>query len=86
MRYRTLGRTGLVVSEIGLGSWELGGAYFLRDRSSAGSDPAGYTDVAEQVTHITRPEYIMHHAVIFMHVKGASLARDNTGCVLATVL
>ena len=53
MRYRTLGRTGLVVSEIGLGSWELGGAYFLRDRSSAGSDPAGYTDVAEQDAYET---------------------------------
>ena len=48
MQYRTLGRTGIKVSEIGLGSWELGGSYFLRDRSSAGTDPAGYTDVAEQ--------------------------------------
>src|SRR5579885_1304422 len=48
MQYRTLGRTGIQVSEIGLGSWELGGSYFLRDRSSAGNDPAGYADVAEQ--------------------------------------
>lgn len=48
MQYRTLGRTGIKVSEIGLGSWELGGSYFLRDRSSAGTDPAGYTDVVEQ--------------------------------------
>jgi len=48
MQYRTLGRTGIKVSEIGLGSWELGGSYFLRDRSSAGTDPAGYADVAEQ--------------------------------------
>lgn len=48
MQYRTLGRTGLIVSEVGLGSWELGGSYFLRDRSSAENDPAGYTDVAEQ--------------------------------------
>jgi myo-inositol catabolism protein IolS len=48
MHYRTLGRTGLQVSEVGLGSWELGGAYYLRDRSSAGNDPAGYADVAEQ--------------------------------------
>jgi aryl-alcohol dehydrogenase-like predicted oxidoreductase len=47
MHYRTLGRTGLRVSEVGLGSWELGGSYYLRDRSSAGNDPAGYTDVAE---------------------------------------
>jgi aryl-alcohol dehydrogenase-like predicted oxidoreductase len=47
MRYRTLGRTGLSVSEIGLGCWELGGSYRLRDRSSANEDPAGYTDVAE---------------------------------------
>ncbi|HVC33354.1 MAG TPA: aldo/keto reductase [Chloroflexota bacterium] len=47
MQYRTLGRTGIKVSEIGLGSWELGGSYFLRDRSSAGNDPAGYTDVVE---------------------------------------
>ena len=53
VRYRTLGRTGLVVSEIGLGSWELGGSYFLRDRSSSDNDPAGYTDVAEQEAHAT---------------------------------
>jgi aryl-alcohol dehydrogenase-like predicted oxidoreductase len=48
LQYRILGRTGLAVSEIGLGSWELGGSYFLRDRSSADNDPAGYADVAEQ--------------------------------------
>jgi aryl-alcohol dehydrogenase-like predicted oxidoreductase len=36
------------VSEVGLGSWELGGSYFLRGRSSAGNDPAGYANVAEQ--------------------------------------
>ncbi|HLZ07478.1 MAG TPA: aldo/keto reductase [Chloroflexota bacterium] len=48
MRYRTLGRTAFVVSEIGLGSWELGGSYFLRDRSSSNNDPAGYADVAEE--------------------------------------
>jgi aryl-alcohol dehydrogenase-like predicted oxidoreductase len=47
MKYRTLGRTGIKASEIGLGSWELGGSYFLRDRSSANNDPAGYADVAE---------------------------------------
>jgi aryl-alcohol dehydrogenase-like predicted oxidoreductase len=48
MHYRVLGRTGIKVSEIGLGSWELGGSYYLRERSSAGNDPAGYADVAEQ--------------------------------------
>lgn len=47
MKYRTLGRTGIPVSEIGLGCWELGGAYRLRDRSSKENDPSGYTDVAE---------------------------------------
>jgi aryl-alcohol dehydrogenase-like predicted oxidoreductase len=47
MRYRTLGRTGIPVSEIGLGAWELGGSYYLRDRSSKENDPAGYTDVVE---------------------------------------
>ena len=46
MRYRTLGQTGSEVSEIGLGPWELGGSYFLRDRSSVGRDPAGYADAA----------------------------------------
>lgn len=46
MQYRTLGRTGIKVSEIGLGCWELGGAYRLRERSSKENDPAGYTDVA----------------------------------------
>jgi aryl-alcohol dehydrogenase-like predicted oxidoreductase len=45
VQYRTLGRTGIRVSEIGLGAWELGGAYFLRDRSSRNEDPAGYDDV-----------------------------------------
>lgn len=47
MKYRTLGKTGISVSEIGLGAWELGGAYFLRNRSSANNDPAGYEDVAD---------------------------------------
>lgn len=47
LKYRTLGKTGIRVSEIGLGAWELGGAYFLRGRSSANNDPAGYDDVAE---------------------------------------
>ena len=47
MKYRTLGRTGIKTSEIGLGGWELGGSYFLKDRSSAKNDPAGYADVAE---------------------------------------
>src|SRR6476661_6245642 len=46
MNYRTLGRTGISVSEIGLGAWELGGSYYLRERSSANNDPAGYDDVA----------------------------------------
>lgn len=46
MQYRQLGKTGISVSEIGLGAWELGGSYYLRDRSSANSDPAGYDDVS----------------------------------------
>lgn len=45
MKYRTLGKTGISVSEIGLGAWELGGSYYLRDRTSTNSDPAGYDDV-----------------------------------------
>src|SRR5262245_16433350 len=45
MNYRVLGKTGISVSEIGLGAWELGGSYYLRDRSSANNDPAGYDDV-----------------------------------------
>jgi aryl-alcohol dehydrogenase-like predicted oxidoreductase len=46
MKYRQLGKTSIKVSEIGLGAWELGGSYYLRDRSSANNDPAGYDDVA----------------------------------------
>ena len=46
MKYRELGKSGISVSEIGLGAWELGGSYYLRDRSSANNDPAGYDDVA----------------------------------------
>src|SRR5919205_130873 len=46
MKYRVLGKTGISVSEGGLGAWELGGSYYLRDRSSANSDPAGYDDVS----------------------------------------
>lgn len=48
MQYRTLGRTGIKVSEIGLGCWELGGSYRLRERSSKENDPAGYTNVARE--------------------------------------
>ncbi len=35
MRYRTLGRTGVSVSEIGLGSWSMGGGWGERDDTSA---------------------------------------------------
>lgn len=65
MQYRTLGRTEIRVSEIGLGSWELGGSYFLRDRSSAGSDPAGYTDVAEQEA-ISTVHWGLEHGLAFI--------------------
>jgi aryl-alcohol dehydrogenase-like predicted oxidoreductase len=47
MKYRTLGMTGIRVSEVGLGAWELGGSYSLRERSSQNNDPAGYDDVVE---------------------------------------
>jgi myo-inositol catabolism protein IolS len=65
VQYRTLGRTGLKVSEIGLGAWELGGSYFLRDRSSAGNDPAGYTDVAEQEA-IATIHWGLEHGLTFI--------------------
>ncbi|MGH2459240.1 MAG: aldo/keto reductase [Chloroflexota bacterium] len=65
MRYRTLGRTGIKVSEIGLGSWELGGSYFLRDRSSAGNDPAGYADVAEQEA-VATVHWGLEHGLTFI--------------------
>jgi aryl-alcohol dehydrogenase-like predicted oxidoreductase len=65
MRYRVLGRTGREVSEIGLGSWELGGSYFLRERSSTGNDPAGYTDVAEQEA-IATVHWGLDHGLTFI--------------------
>jgi aryl-alcohol dehydrogenase-like predicted oxidoreductase len=65
MQYRILGRTGRRVSEIGLGSWELGGSYYLRERSSAGNDPAGYTDVAEQEA-IATVHWGLDHGLTFI--------------------
>lgn len=65
MKYRTLGRTGLQVSEIGLGAWELGGSYFLRGRSSAGNDPAGYTDVARNEA-ISMVHWGLEHGLTFI--------------------
>lgn len=65
MRYRTLGRTGIRVSEVGLGSWELGGSYHLRGRSSANDDPAGYTDVAEHEA-IATVHWGLEHGLTFI--------------------
>ncbi|MBV9544242.1 MAG: aldo/keto reductase [Chloroflexi bacterium] len=65
MQYRTLGRTGIRVSEIGLGAWELGGAYFLRDRSSSNVDPAGYDDVSEQAA-IDMLRWGLDHGLTFI--------------------
>jgi aryl-alcohol dehydrogenase-like predicted oxidoreductase len=65
VQYRTLGRTGIRVSEIGLGAWELGGAYFLRDRSSANADPAGYDDVSESAA-IDTIHWGLDHGLTFI--------------------
>jgi len=65
MQYRTLGRTGLKVSEIGLGAWELGGSYALRGRSSAENDPAGYTDVAQDEA-IATIHWGLEHGLTFI--------------------
>lgn len=65
MHYRTLGRTGLTVSEIGLGAWELGGSYALRGRSSAENDPAGYTDVAQDEA-IATVHWGLEHGLTFI--------------------
>jgi len=65
MHYRTLGRTGLSVSEIGLGAWELGGSYALRGRSSAENDPAGYTDVAQDEA-IATIHWGLEHGLTFI--------------------
>jgi len=35
VRYRKLGRTGLMVSEIGFGGWGIGGTWGLRDDDAA---------------------------------------------------
>ena len=37
MQYRGLGTTGLTVSEIGMGTWELGGREWGRYRRSSGN-------------------------------------------------
>jgi len=47
MRYRTLGRTGLNVSEISLGAWSLGGIVRVRNRTSKNPDPCGYGELSE---------------------------------------
>ncbi|MGQ0645688.1 MAG: aldo/keto reductase [Elusimicrobiota bacterium] len=39
MKYRPLGRTGLSVSEIGVGAWQLGGPLFLDGRPDGHPDP-----------------------------------------------
>jgi myo-inositol catabolism protein IolS len=65
VKYRTLGKTGISVSEIGLGAWELGGAYFLRERSSANNDPAGYDDVAEDEA-VRTIQWGLEHGLTFI--------------------
>jgi myo-inositol catabolism protein IolS len=65
VHYRSLGATGIRVSEIGLGAWELGGAYFLRERSSNDLDPAGYDDVAE-ATAIQTIHWGLEHGLNFI--------------------
>ena len=65
MKYRTLGKTGIQVSEIGLGAWELGGSYFLRDRSSANNDPSGYDDVVQDEA-IATIHWGLEHGLTFI--------------------
>jgi len=48
MKYRTLGRTNLSVSEISLGAWSLGGIVRVKNRTSRNADPCGYGEVAEE--------------------------------------
>jgi aryl-alcohol dehydrogenase-like predicted oxidoreductase len=48
MKYRELGRrTGLRVSEVGLGAWGLGGRQFVLPAAGGGLTPATYGDVSE---------------------------------------
>lgn len=48
MRYRTLGtRTGLRVSEVGLGAWGIGGPVAVKNRTSPDFAPANYGDMSE---------------------------------------
>ena len=65
MKYRTLGKTGIQVSEIGLGAWELGGSYYLRDRSSANNDPSGYDDVVQDEA-IATIHWGLEHGLTFI--------------------
>jgi aryl-alcohol dehydrogenase-like predicted oxidoreductase len=48
VRYRVLGeRTGLRVSEVGLGAWGIGGPVAVRNRTGPGLAPANYGSVTE---------------------------------------
>jgi hypothetical protein len=43
-------------------------------------------DVARQRAHVARAEYVAHHAVALLHVKGLALAGNDASGVLAAML
>jgi len=80
MNYNEIGKTGITISEIGLGCWTLGGLNWENSRFSSGWVPVDPAD-AESAIHYALDNGVTHFDTADVYVNGAAerLLADSIG-------